>query len=110
VTIDARDEVLARAVPHMLLQPLVENAFRHGIARRSGPSFVGVRGSRRGDALVLEVEDDGEGLPEVIAEGVGLRNTRARLRAYYGDTATLELCGRTGGGTLATICVPWAAA
>jgi two-component system, LytTR family, sensor kinase len=57
---------------------------------------------------VIEVDDDGDGLPATVAEGIGLRDTRARLRASYGDAATLELTARPGGGTRATVCVPCA--
>ena len=108
VTLGASADVLDVPVPFLVLQPVVENAFRHGFARRSGPGHVDVRGMRRDGALVIEVDDDGDGLPDHIAEGIGLRDTRARLRATYGDAATIELAARPGGGTRATISVPCA--
>jgi sensor histidine kinase YesM len=107
VTFDASEEALAVSVPYLVLQPLVENAFHHGL-KSAGPHRVGVRGSRRDGVLVVEVDDDGDGLPATVAEGIGLRDTRARLRASYGDAATLELTARPGGGTRATLSVPCA--
>ena len=103
VTLHASDDVLDVPVPFLVLQPIVENAFRHGRAAR-----IDVQGARRDGALVIEIDDDGAGLPDRISEGIGLRDTRARLRATYGDAATLELAARPGGGTRATISVPCA--
>jgi two-component system, LytTR family, sensor kinase len=85
------DPALARAaVPRFLLQPLVENALRHGIARRADAGLVQVMAERKHDQLVLTVRDDGPGLPMTpdTSSGVGLSNKRARLAALYGGHET----------------------
>ncbi len=104
------DPALARAaVPRFLLQPLVENALRHGIARRADAGLVQVSAHREGEQLVLTVRDDGPGLPMTPdpASGVGLSNTRARLAALYGGDATLEVANAEGGGVIATVRLPY---
>lgn len=86
VDIDVAPEGLDAQVPKLILQPLVENAIRHGTARRSCPGRVRVIGRTEGDRLALRVVDDGPGLPanRPLREGVGLSNTRARLAQLYG--------------------------
>jgi len=104
------DPAVARAaVPRFLLQPLVENALRHGIARRADAGLVQVSAFREGDQLVLTVRDDGPGLPVApqAASGVGLSNTRARLAALYGAGATLQVAAAEGGGVIATVRLPY---
>ncbi len=93
-------------VPHLLLQPLVENAIQHGLAPRPGRGVLAVRAGREAGCLWLEVEDDGVGLREGHGEGVGLANTRARLRARHGDAAELTLEPRPGGGAVARLRLP----
>jgi two-component system LytT family sensor kinase len=97
------------AVPRFLLQPLVENALRHGIARRADAGVLQVRARREGFDLVLTVEDDGPGLAPASAGagGVGLANTRARLAALYGERASLEIADAAGGGVVATVRLPY---
>jgi two-component system, LytTR family, sensor kinase len=104
------DPALARAaVPRFLLQPLVENALRHGIARRADAGLVQIIAERKHDQLVLTVRDDGPGLPMTpdTNTGVGLSNTRARLAALYGGNATLEVENAEGGGVIATVRLPY---
>jgi sensor histidine kinase YesM len=91
----------------MLLQPLVENAFQHGIARRPGPAHLVLRARRDGATLVLEVEDDGPGPVEGAVEGIGLRNTRARLAQLYGDAHALRLDAAPGGGARVAAVLPY---
>jgi two-component system, LytTR family, sensor kinase len=106
VTISVEAEAMDVAVPRLVLQPLVENAIRHGTSRRAAPGRVTVRGRRTGERLVLEVADDGRGLPAgPVREGLGLGNTRARLRELYGEGASLELRD-DGAATLARIELP----
>ncbi|NPD22563.1 sensor histidine kinase [Corallococcus exiguus] len=104
---------LGALVPSLILQPLVENAIKHGIATRSGPGRVELRASREGARLVLEVLDDGPGL----APGwdrqdgrIGVANVRDRLRQLYGDRHVFTLENRAGGGVRARLELPFQAA
>jgi len=101
--------LLPAAVPSFALQHLVENAIRHGIARRLEAGRLIIEGRREGDMLELSVTDDGVGIdPQiVIPKGHGIENTRERLRAIYGELASLVIMGRTEGGTVATLRVPY---
>jgi signal transduction histidine kinase len=93
-------------VPNLLLQPLVENAIRHGVARRNGGD-VSVDARRDGSTLHLEVRDNGPGLgAREPSEGIGLRTTRERLTAQFGERCTLELRDLAGGGVCAAINLP----
>ncbi len=94
VTKEIDPTVLDAAVPNLILQPLVENAFKHGIEARLGPGAITVSARRDGERLRLSrVSDSGRsspaGSPPRLIEGVGLSNTRARLRGLYGDRATV---------------------
>lgn len=97
-------------VPNLLLQPLVENAIRHGIGPRVEPGHVLVRAARRGATLELEVRDDGVGVPEAaladLSHGVGLSNTRSRLAHLYGDRHRFAVTRPPGGGLSVAIVVP----
>jgi signal transduction histidine kinase len=96
------------AVPDFILQPLVENAVRHGIAQRVEAGEVSITAVRDGDDLVLTVEDDGPGYrDEQATAGLGLANTRERLEVLYGGRARLRVEARPGGGTIATIRIPY---
>ena len=96
------------AVPQFILQPLVENAIRHGISRRTDIGLLEITAHRDGDTLVLTVRDNGPGLgPTAPPGGVGLANTRARLAALYGDRARLEITNAVGNGALVTIRLPY---
>jgi two-component system, LytTR family, sensor kinase len=89
-------------VPNLILQPLVENAIRHGINPRPEPGQVEIAAWKEGGELFLEVSDDGPGLPagSSLKEGVGLGNTRDRLEQLYGNTNTLQLNSSTHGLTV----------
>lgn len=93
VNMDVDSSCLSCQVPRLILQPLVENSVRHGIARRSAAGMVAIRARRKGNRLELCVIDDGPGLPEKGGwrEGVGLANSRARLQQLYGDDHRLTL-------------------
>ena len=99
----------AAAVPSFALQHLVENAIRHGIARRSQAGIVEIHVIRDGDSLEISVADDGAGVsdPVAIPPGRGIATTRERLRGLYGDRAMLDVTQRPGGGTLARLRVPY---
>jgi signal transduction histidine kinase len=88
VEVDVPAELLSAEVPNLILQPLVENAIRHGVAKRSSAGLVRIAARRRDGWLELSVEDDGPGLPDGLPKeadgGIGLRNVRARLEQLYG--------------------------
>ena len=98
------------AVPAFLLQPVVENAFRHGLSRRPGPCRLELAASVDGGELHVSVRDDGAGLPPDfnLAEhaGTGLRNARLRLQRLYDGAAQLRLEPAEDGGTIAHIRLP----
>ena len=100
--------VTGGAVPDFVLQPLVENALRHGLARKTTAAMLRIAAWRDGDYLVLTVTDDGPG-PEggERKEGVGLTNTRERLRVLYEGRASLDLAATPAGGAVATIRIPY---
>lgn len=92
--------VLDAEVPSLLLQPLVENSIRHGIEPQSRPGRITVEARPDGAGLLLVVRDNGAGLPPggFTREGIGLANTRARLRELYGDRHRFELANHAEGG------------
>jgi hypothetical protein len=94
-------------VPRLILQPLVENAIRHGIAKNTASRVLSITGVRQGPVLSLIVYDNGPGPGVDASDGVGLANTRERLRHLYGDKASFSLTPANGGGTHATIELPW---
>ncbi len=109
VEIAANPEVLDAAVPHMILQPIVENAIRHGIGRSSSAGRIQITAVRVLDALEIRITDDGPGLSSANAgqtRGIGLANTRARLDRLYGDSARLSVENGGSGGVTATVVLP----
>jgi LytS/YehU family sensor histidine kinase len=111
VCLQISPEVLDCAIPNMLLQPIVENAIRHGIAKRSGPGTVSISASRENGSMVIRVRDDGPGFRDAQQKaGVGLRNTRARLEFLYGGRQSLIVRHPAEGGVEVTIYVPFAPA
>jgi LytS/YehU family sensor histidine kinase len=95
-------------VPVLLLQPLVENAVKHGLAPRGTGGAVSIRGRVVDRALELAVEDDGVGLggSSQPGDGTGIVNARKRLQLSYGERASLELTPRPEGGTAAVLRIP----
>lgn len=111
IAIDVAPDVRDVLVPGMILQPLVENAITHGVARVPGKGTVGVRAWTDGDALRLEVTDNGPGFGSTSAtraggSGIGLTNTRARLTQLYGSRQRLEMCASDTGGACVSITLP----
>ena len=109
VKMDIAPETLDAQVPNLILQPLIENAIRHGIEPRSKAGCVELRARRQNGALTLEVSDNGAGLPgnQDLREGVGLSNTRARLRELYGEAHQFELRSGAAGGLVVHLTIPF---
>ncbi len=111
VQLDVQPEALDALVPNFILQPLVENAIRHGIARRAAPGRVEIIVRRANGLLELLVRDNGAGFPAgrhlLPREGVGLANTRARLRHLYGAAHRFELRNVSAGGAEVLIVIPF---
>ena len=97
---------LAAAVPRFAIQHLVENAIRHGIAKRPGAGRIALTARRDRDTLVVTVEDDGVGVAADAPPDRGIANTRERLRVLYGEAATLAVEAARPHGTIATLRVP----
>jgi signal transduction histidine kinase len=108
VRLSIAPETREAAVPALLLQPLVENAIRHGLAARLDAGRIDIDARTAGDDLVIAVTDDGPGEPGTAAgaERVGLGNTRARLEALYGARGRLELTRAAGRGARVTAWIP----
>jgi two-component system, LytTR family, sensor kinase len=107
------EAVAAATVPSLILQPLVENALKHGLAPKRGGNQLIIRADRVDDGISLSVEDNGVGLSTAMSaiqleatSGVGLRNIRERLRALYGSRASLVLENIARGGSRALMIIP----
>ena len=110
IEIDVPEDLLPVRVPGLILQPIVENAFRHGIAQRVQAGAIRVTVARAGSRLLLSVDNDGPGLPADPARlraGIGLGNIRERLQGLYGDKAALDIANRPG-GVIVRISLPYA--
>jgi two-component system, LytTR family, sensor kinase len=110
-------ETLELLVPCMLLQPLIENGIKHGLEPRLQGGTITLRSRILGTKLIVEVEDDGVGMPEGRARevgfvsrgaGIGMRNVRERLEVLYGNNARFEVFSRPGRGTRVTLEIPMA--
>jgi signal transduction histidine kinase len=110
VAFDIEPSALDGKVPNMLLQPLVENALRHGIAKRTQAGLLEIRAWREQEWLMVAVRDNGPGLPAgTLTERIGLANTRSRLRQLYADKQRFTLSSAGDGGTVATVQIPFRA-
>ena len=106
------DEAMDALVPSLVLQPLVENAVKHGLGRLKGLGRIEIEARRAGERVVLCVRDNGPGMEggAPAREGVGLRNTRERLAELYGGEGRLALRPAEGGGVEAEVSLPFRAA
>ena len=111
-SLDVEPRALDTPVPNLILQPIVENALRHGVAQRSTPGRVEISAKRENGSLRIQVRDNGPGLSAItksngkIREGLGLSNTRARLAQLYGAAHRFELSNAPGGGLVVTLEIP----
>lgn len=103
---DVAPELLAAPFPPMLLQPLVENAIRHGLEPKVTGGRITVSARKHDERLQISVADDGLGFGETPGNGVGVGNVRDRLAALYGPTARLELSSKVGAGVTAIMSLP----
>ena len=111
VTLKIDPETLDAEVPNLLLQPLVENAIRHGLGKRQDAGHIEIVARRRYERLELRILDDGPGLPEgsqtALRTGVGLANTEARLEQLYGSNHRFDLSNRPEGGLEVALQIPF---
>ncbi|HEX8129102.1 MAG TPA: histidine kinase [Pyrinomonadaceae bacterium] len=111
-TLDIDAQALDVQVPNLILQPIVENAIRHGIAPRSAPGRIDILAERKNGTLRIRIKDNGPGLTlnrsfdGSFKEGVGLANTRARLAQLYGAAHRFELANDPRGGLIVTMEIP----
>ena len=111
VRMDIDPAVLTATVPNLILQPLVENAIRHGIAPRAQPGVIDISAARENGMVRLKVRDNGAGLGSAgaagLTKGIGLANTQARLDQLYGANHSFEMHSPNGGGFEVTILIPF---
>jgi two-component system LytT family sensor kinase len=110
VAFDVPADLRSARVPNLILQPLVENAIKHGVSAQPGSGRVEISARRESGMLVLKVRDDGPGLvvsPRSGGSGVGLANTRERLQQLYGDDQRLDLENAPEGGLEVTVGLPF---
>ncbi|MFM8532763.1 MAG: histidine kinase [Acidimicrobiia bacterium] len=108
-------DTLDIVVPSLLLQPLVENCIKHGLASKVGPGTITIRCRRELDLAVIEIADDGVGIPherkpQDLSGGIGLNNVHERLRVLYGTAGRFTLVGSPGKGAVARVEIPYAVA
>jgi two-component system LytT family sensor kinase len=110
VRFDIDPEALDTLVPSLLLQPLVENAIKYGVARKAGPGHVDISARRDHDKLWIEIRDDGAGLPEdalaALQKGIGVSTTRARLQHQFGADFRFEFHHQDP-GVAVVVALPW---
>ena len=108
VQTDVPSDLLEARVPNLILQPLIENAIRHGIEPHAKPGRIELCAHLVNGDLTLEVCDNGAGVGDAasVSEGIGLSNTRARLRTLYGDAHRFELGNRPEGGLRVRLTIP----
>jgi two-component system LytT family sensor kinase len=106
VTMRVDDNVRDALVPNLILQPILENAIKHGVGRVTGAGEISIRARRVGDSLLVTIADNGPGPGQAHGTGVGLRNTNERLREMYGPGYAVTLGEGASGGTEADVLIP----
>ena len=112
LSVDVPAELYAAQVPSLILQPMVENAVKHGIAKRAQGGAIHIAASRNNGTLTLSVRNDGPSLPanwDINSTGIGIANVRTRLQSLYGEGFTLSLRNQDAGGVEASVSLPFVA-
>jgi two-component system, LytTR family, sensor kinase len=104
-------DAVSAVVPSMILQPIIENSIKHGLASKVEGGTVSIRAYREDGHLVIKISDDGIGIPEeqletVYTEGIGISNVNERLKVVYGSEYQLQLKSENGRGTQTLIRIP----
>jgi two-component system, LytTR family, sensor kinase len=107
VEYDVGVETMDAMLPYLILQPLVENAIRHGVARIARPAGIWLRSERMNGELHLTLQNDGPRTARDFKPGLGITNTLERLRLHYGEDFHFQLANRPEGGCLASLTIPY---
>ena len=117
LSVDVPRELYRAQVPSLILQPMVENAVKHGIAKRAQGGAIRIAASRSDGVLTLRVSNDGPSLPvgwdddgETARPGIGMSNMRTRLQSLYGDAFELSMRNQDAGGVEVSVSLPFAVA
>jgi two-component system LytT family sensor kinase len=111
-SLDVEPRALDSRVPNLILQPIVENALRHGLSQRAAPGHLEISAKRDNGSLRIQVKDNGPGLSAITGsktnkrEGLGLSNTKARLEQLYGAAHRFSIENAPGGGLVVTLEIP----
>lgn len=111
--LDVSNQVLDAKVPNLILQPIVENAIRHGITPRSTPGIIAIEAKPHNGAVRIQIRDNGPGLPThrssdiLFRKGLGLKNTETRLERLYGAAHVFDLANDPDGGLVVTLEIPF---
>ena len=113
VHINVDPQTLGARLPNLILQPIVENAIRHGIAPRTDAGQIEIAAQRSNGSLQVQITDNGPGLTvngnngRILKEGIGLANTQARLQQLYGKASRLDMANTAKGGLSVTLEIPF---
>jgi sensor histidine kinase YesM len=110
IEMDIEPKALEVKVPNLILQPIVENAIRHGVAKQTNSGRIAIRAFRAKKRLIMQVEDNGPGLKpngnSASSGGIGLNNARARLQQFYGNDFQMDIANSGGHGVIVTLDIP----
>lgn len=107
ISVDISTKIWECEVPHFILQPLVENAIKHGIANTKTKGIIEISAKQNGDFLQIQIDDNGAGLASNLHQGVGLNNTKERLEKLYGENFVLDLKDSEKGGVSVLLKIPF---
>ena len=100
-------DTLRALVPNLILQPIVENAVRHGVSQKAGKGTIRIVSRRSRDSLQIVISDTGPGIPEKIIPGIGITATRDRMQRMYGELGRFHIGNDAAGGTIVTVEMPF---